>query len=139
MILDGGHPAEDAPKSLFIACGKANESSGTSEVTAHRVAVEQSRPVENRRQYQIATRDPSKTSGGSGSEPAVPVAIRCAVHAAAAASRTSSSGAEATCAKPSSSIPCTRSRANRSKAPPGDFFRCASASPPFIALKETSG
>src|SRR5439155_14085854 len=72
MILDGCHPAEDAPESLFIACGKANESSGTSGVTAHRVAVEQSRPVENRRQYQIATRDPSKTSGGSGSEPALP-------------------------------------------------------------------
>jgi hypothetical protein len=58
------------------------------------------------RQYQIATEEPDTTSGGSGSERAFPAAIRCADQAAAAASRTSSSGAEPDFSRWSSSIPC---------------------------------
>lgn len=47
MVLEGGHPAEDAPLDLFIACGKWEESRATCGVTAHGSAVEDAAPVES--------------------------------------------------------------------------------------------
>jgi hypothetical protein len=73
------------------------------------------------RQYQIATRRPSTTSGSSGNEQATPSAIRCAVQAAATASRTSSIGAVAASPRSPSSIPgrtppgATRTAARRNR------------------------
>jgi len=61
--------------------------------------------------------------GGSGSEPAMPLPIRLALHAAAAASRTSSRGTDAAAPNVSSAMPCRRRISILSSAPPADFLR----------------
>jgi hypothetical protein len=87
----------------------------------------------------MATGYPSTIPGVAGSDSAVPVAIRCALHAAAEASRTSSSGTDPALSRRSSSMPRRRRISIRWSAPPADFLLCRSGCPSFIARNETSG